>query len=83
MKFHLALRDSTWLGDGAQSTDRHTLSYDVTGMPPSEAAIIRQDPTTRRWCLHRKGKDSREAFDSATAALAALQRDIDDTHLSR
>jgi hypothetical protein len=83
MRFHLALRDSSWQGEGDQSTNSYPRAYDVTGMPPGDGAVIRLNPTTLRWYIDRKGREPSGAFASAAEALAALQNAIDGIYLQR
>ncbi len=83
MRFHLALRDSSWLGEGVAATSTHPPAYDVTGMPPGDGAVIRLDSTTLRWYVERKGHERSGAFASAAEALAALQNEIDSIYLQR
>lgn len=83
MRFHLALRDASWRGEGVEPTSSHSRGYDVTGMPPGDGAVIRLNPTTLRWYIERKGREPSGAFASAAEALAALQNEIDGIHLQR
>lgn len=83
MRFHLALRDALWQGDGVESTSSHPRAYDVTGMPPGDGAVIRLNPTTLQWYIERKGHEPGGAFASAAEALAVLQSEIDGIYLQR